>query len=95
MFSIYDYTDELTELIRNGSDTDDLIHELADQAVPIYNSDIIREWSERSECWDRWADEIGDSDGTIIEQMSRDLYLAYRDELAAHAEELASELDDE
>lgn len=95
MFSIYDYTDELTELIRNGSDTDDLIHELADQAVPVYNSDIIEEWSENPGCWDRWADEMGDTYGTIIEQMSRDLYLAYRDELAEYAEELASELEDE
>lgn len=95
MFSVYDYTDELTEYIRNGSDTDDLIHELADQAVPVYNSDIIEEWSERPECWDRWADEMGENDGTIIQQMSRDLYLAYRDELTEYAEELASELDDE
>lgn len=95
MFSIYDYTDELTELISNGSDTDDLIHELADQAVPVYNSGIIEEWSERPECWDRFADEMGDAYGTIIEQMSHDLYLAYRDELTEYAEELSLELDEE
>lgn len=92
MFSIYDYTGELTELIRNGSDTDDLIHELADQAVPIYNSDIISDWSERPDYWDRFAEEMGEPHGPIIQQMAGDLYMAYRDELTAYVEELTDEL---
>lgn len=95
MFSKYDYTEELTELIKAGSDTDDLIHELADQAIPVYNSDIISEWSNTPDCWDRWSEEVGENDGTILDQMSRDLYLAYRDELTEYAGELSEEIEDE
>lgn len=95
MFSKYDYTEELTELIKAGSDTDDLIHELADREVPIHSADIVEEWSNNCDCWDRWADEMGESSGTIIEQMSRDLYLAYRGELTEYAEELSEEIEEE
>lgn len=95
MFSKYDYTEELTELIKAGSDTCDLSHELADQAVPVYNADIVEEWSDNPDCWDRWADEMGENDGTIIEQMSRDLYLSYRDELDIYIIELSEEIEGE
>lgn len=98
MFSIYDYSEVIRELLKSGDtldSIDDFLYELADDAVPIYNGDIIAEWQEHPEYWDRYAEESGEVSGSIISQMSRDLFLLYRDELREYAEEIYNEIEDE
>lgn len=93
MFSIYDYSEDIRERFKSGYTLDSIdgfLCDLADDAVPTYNGDIIAEWQEHPHCWGRHSEK-----GGIISQMSRDLFLLYRDELREYAEEIYNEIEDE
>lgn len=91
MFSIYDYTDELTTAITNGEDISDIIHELADQAVPVYNVDIMREWADAGA--QGLGEDVGYSEYDVYHIMSVDLYVFYCNELHEYADTLVEDLE--
>lgn len=87
----------LNELKTNeGTTLDDIKDnsgEWIDGYLPVYNSEIIKEWQEMpSEYDDRGAIELGyDGDANIVRQMSLDLYLYYSDLFNEVLDEIESE----
>jgi predicted metalloprotease with PDZ domain len=54
------------------------IHQIADDCVPVYNGDRIREWlSLPVESQDVWQDNGHDDGATIVDLMAIDLYYYY------------------
>lgn len=75
---------EIRELLATGEtieDIEDNSNELLEGYLPIYNGDILKEWSDMpNEYDDRGAQELGaDESMGIIGRMSLDLYLYYTD----------------
>lgn len=87
----------LNEINNNGADLDhirDHSGEWVDNYVPVYNWNIIKEWTDMdSDYNDRGAAElgIGEDDG-IIRRMTLDLYLYYSDQFAEVLDEVEEEL---
>lgn len=74
---IYDHLDQLKE----SAYPEDLITELADSAVPVYNHLIIRDWQEMpSEFNDSWQEHGVSNEDGIIRLMSADLFFYYLDQ---------------
>ena len=71
------------EEIESAAYPDDQLTEWADGFVPVYNSDIIRDWVELPiEDSDKWKDygyDANKNDGGIIELMKIDLWFHYQD----------------
>lgn len=72
---------ENIDLIKKSAHPEDQLHEFADSACPVYNSDIIAEWCELPfEDTDQWK-ELGfdtqRNEGGIIRLMSIDLAIYY------------------
>ena len=74
------------------ADSDRAISELANSLTPIYNGDILEEWRDlpMSES-DRWQEMGVKEDATIIERMTTDLALYYRDAVESVLAELRDE----
>lgn len=76
---ILDALDELKETAY----PEDYLHELADSSTPIYNQDIIKEWSEMpSDYENRWQDYAQDPNilnGGIVKLMTIDLLFYYQE----------------
>jgi hypothetical protein len=69
------------QLIKKSAHPEDQLHEFADSACPVYNSDIIAEWVELPwEDTDQWK-ELGfdtqRNEGGILRLMSIDLAIYY------------------
>lgn len=73
------------------TDPDRAIHEMADGLCPIYNGDIIAEWSELPSVFDDAGADYCDPNDGIVRRMQLDLY-AYYDQTVR---ELWSEIEDE
>lgn len=72
---------------------DDLINELADSVVPIYYSDIIKEWQEMPNEYDnQWAAE-GYDGKTIYSLMTYDLTIYYSNQYHRAYNELTEEME--
>ena len=93
--------EEIEELIKDfvsGKQTgylSDCINELLDGYLPIYYSDIVKEWQDMPSEYDNMgAAEFGAeiSDG-IYHLMSLDLHLYYSNQVHAYAQEYAKEND--
>ena len=76
------------------NDFDRAVNELADSLVPVYNSDIIREWTNlSSDDSDRWH-EFGYSTSemvSIIDLMRIDLFIYYETQVSTFANEILEE----
>lgn len=60
---------------------EDLLGEWADSAVPVYNNDIIADWTEMPSSYnDEWMQFGMPSDPNIIQLMTLDLSVYYRDQ---------------
>jgi hypothetical protein len=69
---------------------DDLLNEFAESALPVYNSDIISDWSEMpSEFDDSWKEYGTTGQETIVERMTLDLMNYYRHRYQTIYNELA------
>ena len=61
-------------------DSDRAIHEMADSLCPVYNGEVIAEWTELgNNDSDRWQEMGMAEDASIIARMSVDLFLYYLD----------------
>lgn len=59
---------------------DDLLAEWADSEVPIYNHDIVGEWTDLDwDCRDQWQEMGADNNASIVDRMKIDIYLFYRE----------------
>lgn len=79
---------EILERIDDGEDRSDVIHEVADAAVPIYNNDRAKVWTDLGV----WGADIDSADlygpeSTTIERMGIDLVEVARNLLTALTEE--------
>ena len=90
------YTDikkELTDNWEQFADNqypDDLITDFADSAVPVYNNEVIQDWSEMPSEFDDSAQDFDiDPDATIMTRMSLDLFNYYRHQYQKAYNELA------
>ena len=88
------------ELIENLEDIledkypEDRVLEMADSAVPVYNSDIISDWMELSnEFTDTWQEQLGTKVGTrgIVALMAIDVFTYYLDTYSRIFEALKAE----
>lgn len=78
------------------SEPDRAIQEMADSLVPIYNTEIIREWTDlpMSES-DRWQEVGRDETYTIVDLMRLDLYLYYETQVTLAWYELSNGKEEE
>lgn len=74
---ILDHWDDLTEMLH----CDDLITELAESAIPVFYSLLVKDWQEMPiEYTDSWKDTTeANDDSTIFSLMGVDLYNYYQD----------------
>lgn len=74
---------------------EDMVAELADSNVPIYNGDVIRTWQEMpSDFDDRWKDygyDTQKNEGGIVKLMQIDLTFYYLEQFSAIWEEIKEE----
>ena len=75
--------------MRMGYDADDVIHEIADNAVPIYYYDIGQYAAHNSWLMTETPDIM--SDGTAIQQIQANIYTYIYDELTTYKEEKENE----
>jgi hypothetical protein len=99
MTTVTDMIEEIKQEIANGSTLEDITnrsHEYVDNYVPVYNSDIIKEWQDMPGHYDdEGASQLG-SDGTIgiVGLMTLDLYVYYTDQFGYALELVTEELED-
>ena len=83
------------EQLKDATYPEDLLAEFSDSAVPVYNSDIIREWVELpGEFCDQWKEygyDTQKNDGGIIELMRVDLIFYYIEQYRSIWEEIKEE----
>jgi hypothetical protein len=98
-----DYSDIKADLLDNWAHfadmpyCQDLITELAESAIPIYYSQIIKDWQEMpNEYTDSWKETTeATNDSTIYSLMGVDLYNYYQDTYRQVYAELKQEADAE
>jgi hypothetical protein len=61
----------------SGEDDNDVIHELADSSVPVYNADRIAEFASWSDAWGADLSEFGTDYSNITEALGVALFLTY------------------
>lgn len=84
MNTVASMKEEILSRIANGEDFNDIKdnrHEMIDSWLPIYNNDIIREWTEMPSEYDNRGIAEGwqPADLGIVGLMSLDLYFWYSD----------------
>lgn len=71
----------LKQLTEYPSKAEDLVAEIAEDFAPVYNSDIIREWTELpmeySDRWKEYGYDANRNEGGIIQLMAIDLVFYY------------------
>lgn len=71
------------EQIESATCQDGLLTEWADSYLPVYNSDIIRDWvelpGEDSDRWKEYGYDANRNEGGIVELMKLDLWFYYHD----------------
>lgn len=69
--------------IDNLQDLNDWVSEYADGLVPVYYNQIVKEWSENTDCHEMTIQEFGEYQNkeSIFNMMSSDLYCYYYDQL--------------
>lgn len=73
---VKDRKDELFDQIY----PEDLLADWADSEVPIYNHEIVNEWTDLDwDCRDQWQEFGVSSESTIYDLMKIDIYLFYRE----------------
>lgn len=84
------------EMLDGASESfiDENLNQWADNAIPIYNNDIMKDWAEMpSEFDDSWQEFGAQADSTIISLMQIDLWHYYQDAYQRiYQEVLAEEL---
>ena len=88
--------DEWEGQLAHNHDPYDLLREFSDSAVPVYNSEIIKDWQEMpSEFNDAWQDYvIGEVfKRTITDLMQLDLFNYYQHEYHKIYNELCNEME--
>jgi hypothetical protein len=80
------------EQLTNGKYPEDLLYEFADQTVPVYYHEVIKEWLDLSmDETDAWQDLGMDANATIMDRMRVDLLVHYEREYAEAYRELCLE----
>jgi hypothetical protein len=97
MNTVEQMTEEILMELSNGVDLDnikDRSGEIVDGYLPVYYSEIIREWQHMpNEYNDRgWAELSNGSEFTIYTLMSLDLYIYYHDLFSEAMAKVESEL---
>lgn len=90
---------EEIDQIKESSYPEDLVTELADSLIPIYYSEIIKEWIQLdSEFMDRWKEygyDTQKNEGGIMQLMQVDLSFYYIETALNVWEEIKKELEEE
>jgi len=77
---IYTQVSDEKEQLLESTYPDDLLSEWADSEVPVYNHEIIAEWTDLDwDCRDQWQEMGADSNTSIVDLMKIDIYLFYRE----------------
>jgi hypothetical protein len=77
---IYKQVADEKEQLLESAYPDDLLSEWADSEVPVYNHEIISEWTDLdSDCRDQWQEIGAGSNTSIVNLMKIDIYLFYRE----------------
>jgi hypothetical protein len=92
----WELRNNIERLTEYPNKADDLVAEIAEGFVPVYNSDIIKEWTElEADYSDRWKEygyDANRNEGGIIQLMSIDLIFFYLEVGAEAWAELKVEL---
>lgn len=92
-------TERQAELLEYPSREDDTLSEIADDLTPIYNRDILSEWTELPladmDAWKEWGYDANRNEGGIFELMKIDLVIYYLAKVREYWEEMKSELEEE
>lgn len=94
---IADAIAELEEQMRNGCDPDEIISEITDSAVPVYNYDILDIIRENSNLW-AVESEIGpafDGSITVVNVAAGVIYEAIEEALHFAVYEIRADLEEE
>ena len=90
---------ENLELLKETPYPEDMIAELADSSVPVYNNHIIEQWQEMPSSYDdRWKDygfDTQKNDGGIVRLMQVDLTFYYLEFYNDIWQELKAEQEEE
>jgi hypothetical protein len=96
---IKEYLLDEIDQIKESSYPEDLVTELADSLIPIYYSEIIKEWIQLdSEFMDRWKEygyDTQKNEGGIMKLMQVDLSFYYIETALSVWEEIKNELEAE
>ena len=99
MYTVEEITKEVQEnkaYILARKYPEDMAHEYADSQVPIYYSEIIREWTDLPEEFSNKYHELSDSLPDRIEDLMRtDLYLYYWNHYSSAIEALVREREEQ
>lgn len=77
---IYAQVLEEKEQLLESSYPDDLLSEWSDSEVPVYNHEIIAEWTDLDwDCRDQWNELGASPEARIVDLMRIDIYLYYRE----------------
>lgn len=77
---IYSQVLDEKEQLLDHAYPDDLLSEWSDSEVPVYNHEIIAEWTDLDwDCRDQWHEVGATPESGIIDLMKIDLYLFYRE----------------
>lgn len=83
---IKDRINESLAELQNHLYPEDVIAEIADSEIPVYNNEVIAEWIElpmdRTDQWQEFGYDTQHNDGGILELMRVDLAIYYVQEFA-------------
>lgn len=92
-------TERKAELLEYPNREDDTLSEIADDLTPIYNRDILSEWTElpmaNTDAWKEWGYDANRNEGGIFHLMQTDLIIYYLEKVREYWEEMKSELEEE
>ncbi len=92
---IYKQVEDEKEQLLASTYPDDLLSEWADSEVPVYNHEIIAEWTALDwDCRDQWKEMGADNNTSIVDLMKIDIYLFYRECYTLAWIKLQEELED-
>jgi hypothetical protein len=95
---IKEYLLEEIDQIKESNYPEDLVTELADSLIPIYYSDILKDWTDLDwEFCDRWKEygyDTQKNDGGIMKLMQVDLSFYYIETALSVWEEIKKELEE-
>ena len=85
-----DHWDEIT----TQEDPHDWLTEFADGLVPVYNSEIIKDWQDMPSEYDDSGADLCSPDAGICDRMKADLWYYYQDQTRIAYEQVKGEMED-